>query len=176
MGQLNNKDMKFLGFQKKYIEDALKDLYITKRMLLDDMVPEDTLDAFIRNKAEQYNGMLWNKSKEELREHLLMRKEEEAGKPTFEERFNEIFENPVIPSGEEMIADFLVIMEQRIERIYLAKRALKGFAEETDLDMAIRDMAVQLDSLYKGLSEEDFEEARNERMRETLREYMEEKD
>lgn len=173
MEQLNKRTMEFLEFQKSYIEGALKDLYITKRMLLDDMVPEDMLDAFIRNKAERYNGMIWNKSKEELREYLLMRRAEEEKNPSMEEKFNEIFENPVVPTREEMIANFLEIMEQRIERIYLAKRALKGRAEEIDLDMAIRDMAEQLDSLYKGLSKDDFEEARDERVREVLRERME---
>ena len=173
MEQLNKRTMEFLEFQKSYIEGALKDLYITKRMLLDDMVPEDTLDAFIRNKAERYNGMIWNKSKEELREYLLMRREEEDKRPTTEEILNIVFENQVLPTRDEMIADFLEIMEQRIERIYLAKRALKSRAEEIDLDMAIRDLAEQLDSLYKGLSKEDFEEARDERVREVLRERME---
>jgi hypothetical protein len=146
MEQLDMSNAEVMELHTTTMEDALKDLYITKRMLLDDGVPDEILDSFIRDRAEYYNGLFREMSIEELKEYIFMKQEEQSREPTFEEKFNEYFRNPEVPSRQEIDTDLIGIIEYKTEILYLAKRSLRDYAEEKDMDMAIRDMASTLTS------------------------------
>ena len=135
----------------KLLESMLEEVYITKRFLVTDGVPEDVADDLIRDKVTEMSQMLGAMTDDEYIEYI------EEYKVTLEEKEDEAM--LLDTDDEESIACGMAqVIVDKVTAIMVVVRGLAGRdIDANDISMALMDKAEELNERYMNMSLEDFD-------------------
>lgn len=180
MAQVNIDELKEgVQLAKDVIEGNLTDTYITKRLLKDNGLPEDDLDAFIRGKVREYDRKYSAMDDEEFQGNISLKKEKlheraETKSEQLIDFIEEEMENPEIDANPlEMIWDLLNMINLRIDKVMFVKRGMiYAGVDPDDIAMAISDTAKEYNERFMKMPEDELLEMMHMRVMEKLKEDL----
>ncbi len=166
MQQLNNELRESITLGGGLIENFLEDLYITKRLLIDDGMEEKDLDSYIADKVREFGEFYSEMTEEEFFEALDAETEEAHAKAQAEdggieidpeELFND--EGVLDPNPMYLLQGLIGIIDDKVKKIMLVKQSLVNTGVDAEeITMAMTDYAKECDARYMNLSEEELSE------------------
>ena len=136
------------------IENFLEEIYITKRFLVTDGIPEDVIDNYIEENVNKIGESLSAMTEDEFTDYIVEFQQEIGEKVAAAEDADYPEDDAAINEGMiRMIAD-------KIKALMTVVRGLTGLggADPEDLAQAIMDKAEEVNELYMNMSPEEFHE------------------
>lgn len=136
------------------IENFLEEIYITKRFLVTDGIPEDVIDNYIEENVNKIGESLSVMTEDEFTDYIVEFQQEIGEKVAAAEDADYPEDDAAINEGMiRMIAD-------KIKALMTVVRGLTGLggADPEDLAQAIMDKAEEVNELYMNMSPEEFHE------------------
>ena len=141
------------------MEGFLEELYITKRMLVLDDLPEKEIDEYIGERLKAVTSDILYMNDDDFEEYL------EGLRSELRERFENLVTPEEIMEYDEEDIDpkdvtrgLFAMIDDKIRVIMtVARGAILHGADSDDITRAIREKAVEFDELYMNMDPEEFE-------------------
>ena len=144
----------FFGLSVDILEGSLEDLYITKRILVNDGMPEDEIDAYIAERAKDLFTDMSEMSEGNFVDYLvgLQAELEEIHGNQVPEELETYMDHKSLTKG------MLDIIDEKIRALMVVtKGVMVHGVQQEEVMRAIKEKAMELDELYMNMDRDKFE-------------------
>lgn len=169
MGKLNMTEQEmrdYIDLSAAIIEPCIEDIYITKRLLMQDGMKADEVDDCIGEKILEHDGYFQSISDEAYDECVCMEKEKlaeaMAGRSEAKQECEEelkVLDPENMPSQAELIRNNLKLIGEKVKQVMFVKRGMEKMGVDPgDVAFAIMDYAKECDERYMNMLEDEFDQ------------------
>ncbi len=153
------------------MRQSLENMYISKRFLVDDGMPEEAIDRFIEEKCQASEERYSSMTKDEYTDYLFNQRVHIRSGEAEEEAYNELstYGGEQCPELLRIMHTMLWQIEEEADMVMLMRRGtiILG-ADPDELAMAMADTTKEINDHYMSITEEELEEAVAQKMRQAM--------